>query len=51
VKGRVAQHKYLRGGVVIIDAIPKSSAGKILRKDLREQAKRELATTIVKAKL
>ncbi|KIJ36336.1 hypothetical protein M422DRAFT_34299 [Sphaerobolus stellatus SS14] len=41
IQTRVAKHKYLRGGVVLIDTIPKSAAGKILRKDLRELAKRE----------
>ncbi|KAF2258244.1 4-coumarate-CoA ligase-like protein [Lojkania enalia] len=41
VKGKVASHKQLRGGVVFLDAIPKSAAGKILRKDLRVLAKRE----------
>jgi 4-coumarate--CoA ligase len=41
VKGRAASHKQLRGGVVFLDAIPKSPAGKILRKDLRVLAKRE----------
>ncbi|KAF2017165.1 4-coumarate-CoA ligase-like protein [Aaosphaeria arxii CBS 175.79] len=40
VKGRVASHKQLRGGVVFLDAIPKSPSGKILRKDLRVLAKR-----------
>ncbi|KAF8231353.1 AMP binding protein [Tricholoma matsutake] len=43
IQERVARHKFLRGGVVIIDIIPKSAAGKILRKQLREQAKAELA--------
>ena len=41
VKARVAKHKFLRGGVVIIDQIPKSAAGKILRKQLRDLAKAE----------
>jgi len=41
VKSNVASHKQLRGGVVFLDAIPKSPAGKILRKDLRLLAKRE----------
>ncbi|RDB25422.1 4-coumarate--CoA ligase-like 7 [Hypsizygus marmoreus] len=40
---QVARHKYLRGGVVVIDSIPKSPAGKILRRELRERAKTELA--------
>ncbi|BEI80393.1 hypothetical protein CcaverHIS002_0109220 [Cutaneotrichosporon cavernicola] len=42
VRERVAQHKRLRGGVVVLDAIPKSPSGKILRKDLRVQAQKEL---------
>ncbi|KAF2810049.1 4-coumarate-CoA ligase-like protein [Mytilinidion resinicola] len=41
VKENVASHKQLRGGVVFLDAIPKSPAGKILRKDLRALVKRE----------
>lgn len=41
VKENVASHKQLRGGVIFLDAIPKSPAGKILRKDLRVLAKRE----------
>jgi 4-coumarate--CoA ligase len=40
VKGCVADYKQLRGGVVFIDTIPKSPSGKILRKDLRELAKK-----------
>ncbi|KAF1962883.1 4-coumarate-CoA ligase-like protein [Byssothecium circinans] len=40
VKRNVAGYKQLRGGVVFLDAIPKSPSGKILRKDLRVLAKR-----------
>ncbi|TFK74033.1 AMP binding protein [Pluteus cervinus] len=40
---KVARHKFLRGGVVVIDIIPKSAAGKILRRELRDRAKEELA--------
>lgn len=38
---RVSPHKKLRGGVKFVDAIPKSNAGKILRRVLVEQARRE----------
>lgn len=41
VAKQVAPYKQLRGGVVFIPAIPKSPSGKILRKDLREMAKRD----------
>lgn len=41
IKTKVARHKFLRGGVVVIPAIPKSATGKILRKDLRVLATKE----------
>jgi 4-coumarate--CoA ligase len=41
VKERAAGYKQLRGGVVYLDVIPKSPAGKILRKELRDMAKKE----------
>ncbi|KAF9457491.1 AMP binding protein [Collybia nuda] len=42
IQERVARHKFLRGGVIVIDIVPKSAAGKILRRELRERAKVEL---------
>jgi len=56
VEGRVSKHKFLRGGVVVIDIIPKSAAGKILRRQLREKAKvefvgRDPSDDLLKAKL
>ena len=36
VKHKVSSHKRLRGGVVLVDAVPRSPAGKVLRKVLRE---------------
>lgn len=42
VKARVAPYKQLRGGVVFVDAVPRSPAGKILRRELREMQRRRL---------
>jgi acyl-CoA synthetase (AMP-forming)/AMP-acid ligase II len=44
VKERVAGYKRLDGGIIFVDAIPKSASGKILRRILRDQAKLETAT-------
>ncbi|KAJ4496672.1 AMP binding protein [Lentinula lateritia] len=41
MESKVARHKYLRGGVVAIGEIPRSAAGKILRRELRAMAKRD----------
>lgn len=46
VTARVAHHKRLRGGVVIVDVVPKSPSGKILRKDLRKRAQDEHDATV-----
>ncbi|KAI6140879.1 AMP binding protein [Pisolithus tinctorius] len=35
VAQRVAPHKKLRGGIVLVEHIPKSASGKILRRELR----------------
>ncbi|CAB3379186.1 Hypothetical predicted protein [Cloeon dipterum] len=35
LEGKVAPYKYLKGGVQFVNAIPRSTAGKILRKDLK----------------
>jgi len=45
VAKQVSNSKRLRGGVIFIEAIPKSPSGKILRKDLRELAKKENKTS------
>jgi 4-coumarate--CoA ligase len=38
---RLAPHKRLRGGVKFVDSIPKSPTGKILRRIVRDAAKKE----------
>lgn len=43
VKERVSPYKRIEGGVVFTDAIPKSASGKILRRVLRDQVKKEFA--------
>ncbi|KAI4854086.1 acetyl-CoA synthetase-like protein [Aureobasidium sp. EXF-8845] len=42
---QVVSYKRLRGGIRFVEAIPKSAAGKILRRVLVEQAKKEQAAT------
>ena len=42
VEERVANHKQLRGGVVLVDGIPKSPSGNVLRERLRMVARGEL---------
>ena len=34
---KVAMYKWLRGGVIWVEAIPKSASGKILRRMLRDR--------------
>ncbi|KAI4112821.1 MAG: hypothetical protein LQ345_006085 [Seirophora villosa] len=41
LRSRVARHKYLTGGIAFVKEVPKSASGKILRKVLREWAKRD----------
>ncbi|PGH27871.1 hypothetical protein AJ80_00421 [Polytolypa hystricis UAMH7299] len=48
---KVAPYKKLRGGVRFVDEIPKSASGKILRRILKDQVKKELLEELVKAKL
>jgi acyl-coenzyme A synthetase/AMP-(fatty) acid ligase len=40
--GKLIKYKALNGGVKFLDAIPKNPSGKILKRILREQAKKEI---------
>ena len=51
VSERAAKYKRITGGVVFVDVVPKSTSGKIMRRDLRERAKAELQSKDHKAKL
>lgn len=41
VKERVSPHKRMHGGVIFVQQIPKSASGKILRRILRDEVKKE----------
>ena len=41
MEGKLAKYKRLDGGVRFVSAIPKNASGKILKRVLREEAKRE----------
>ncbi|KAF2399334.1 acetyl-CoA synthetase-like protein [Trichodelitschia bisporula] len=42
VLARLAPYKQLRGGVVFMDELPKNALGKLLRRDLRDKAVKEI---------
>ncbi|KAF1996050.1 4-coumarate-CoA ligase-like protein [Amniculicola lignicola CBS 123094] len=37
VKGRLSKHKWLTGGVEIVDSIPRTPSGKMLRREMRDK--------------
>ena len=45
LNSRVANHKKLRGGLYIVDEIPKSASGKILRRQLKDSLRTKSAGT------
>lgn len=53
MKGKVAKHKQLIGGISFIDEVPKLQSGKIMRKILKQWASRDAMAfgTNVSAKL
>ncbi|KAL2263472.1 hypothetical protein VTK26DRAFT_6679 [Humicola hyalothermophila] len=48
IEGRVTRYKWLRGGVKFVEAIPKNPSGKILRKQLRDRAAKEVGDSAPK---
>jgi 4-coumarate--CoA ligase len=48
MRERLASYKMLEGGIKWVDMIPKNASGKILKRTLREEAKKE---RVVGAKL
>ncbi|KAF2847838.1 4-coumarate-CoA ligase-like protein [Plenodomus tracheiphilus IPT5] len=46
MKRRLAGYKQLVGGVKFVDAIPKNASGKILKKQLKEIARKEMASRL-----
>ena len=46
MRERLAGYKQLVGGVRFVEAIPKNASGKILKKDLKEMAKKEMAARL-----
>ena len=40
---QVAKYKRLKGGIEFVDSIPKSAAGKILRKDIKAEYDKKFA--------
>lgn len=51
VLGRLARYKALTGGVKFVGAIAKNPSGKILKRVLREDAKREVEAGLIKPHL
>jgi acyl-CoA synthetase (AMP-forming)/AMP-acid ligase II len=48
MEGKVTRYKRLKGGVAFTDAIPKNPSGKILRKQLRDRAQKEVGDSAPK---
>lgn len=47
VADKLAKFKYLSGGVKFVEAIPKNASGKILKRLLREDAKKDIQKGLV----
>ncbi|KAF2032209.1 4-coumarate-CoA ligase-like protein [Setomelanomma holmii] len=43
---RLAKYKWLEGGIVFVEGLPKTASGKIIKRELRERAKIELGAKL-----
>jgi 4-coumarate--CoA ligase len=50
MKAKVAKHKQLVGGIMFVDEVPKLQSGKIMRKVVKEWAKRDAEKLSAKSK-
>jgi acyl-coenzyme A synthetase/AMP-(fatty) acid ligase len=46
MRERLAKYKMLDGGIVWVEAVPKNASGKILKREVREMAKREMGAKL-----
>lgn len=51
VEDNVTNYKKLRGGVRVIEKVPKSASGKILRREVKEWIKKEQSLESMRARL
>ncbi|KAF7556321.1 hypothetical protein G7Z17_g1548 [Cylindrodendrum hubeiense] len=51
MEGTTARYKWITGGIVFVDMIPRVPSGKILRRVLKERAEKEMAVRSIRAKL
>ena len=51
VAGKVAKHKWLEGGVKFVDEVPKLPSGKIMRKVMKDTAKKDAEEMMKSRKL
>ena len=51
VEGKLAKHKWLEGGVKLVDEVPKLPSGKIMRKVMKDMAKQDAEEMVKNGKV
>ncbi|KAL1954333.1 hypothetical protein VTO42DRAFT_1407 [Malbranchea cinnamomea] len=51
VKSRLSKHKHLAGGIEVVDSIPRTPSGKMLRREMRDRYHARIKAQATKAKL